>query len=266
MSTKNGQAVVPSTKKGKSHERLLQMNSDASSLDAEKSTSPAISSSPATQVSEPEKDDVERLIGRKVIDAAKMAKDYLIQKWKPAALGLLGMGIVGVPVVLPMPMNEVREMHGWAPPLKPLRDCKKPLTSQSSIKEIDEFLANPENYGGLQKDVWEITVGQNGEFKGVQWLRTKGNAPMKVTGYLAKGDWIDGAIRGIKGHGSYHLEARNNEEIYRGTLTALECALPQDMVIVCPYVLTPTDTLESEVGLAGAVCRRYVSSAELKSP
>ena len=36
-------------------------------------------------------------------------------------------------------------------------------------------------------------------------------------------------------------------------------SLPQDMVLVCPYVLVPKDTKESDVGLKGQVCRRYGS-------
>ena len=265
MSTKTGQANASSSKtqrKGHPHDGLLPLNADTSCQNEETTASPTMPGLSAKQPDDANK-ELALWIGRKVLEALVAGKDYLISKWKPIALSLFS--VTGISTaVFTMPLNEVREMDGWVPTIKPARECKAPLSTVSTVKEIDSFLADPQNYGALQKDVWEISVNSSGEFKGVQWLRKRGNAPMRVSGYIAKGDWVDGAIRGVKGHGSYHLEARNNEETYRGTLTALDCSLPQDMVIVCPYVLTPKDTLESDVGLTGQVCRRYVSSAESK--
>lgn len=265
MPNKTGRVTASSSKterKGHANGSLLSVN-DVSRTSEEKNTSATIDESSPKQPNEAEQ-KIALWIGKKVLDAADAARIYAIGKWKPILLSLFGATGIST-AVFTMPLHEVRQMDGWVPTIKPARECKAPLTTTSSFKEIDAFLADPQNYGDLQKDVWEISVNFGGDFTGVQWLRERGNAPMRVTGYLAKGDWIDGAIRGVKGHGSYHLEARNNEETYRGTLTALDCALPQDMVIVCPYVLVPKGTRESEVGLAGRVCRRYVSSTDSAS-
>jgi hypothetical protein len=264
MSTKTGRVTASSShteRKGPSHEdRVLPLNHDASSQnEATATTSSAISASPAEQPDAPS-GAAERIVVQIAINGFRAAKDYLFKNWRPIAISLVGATGIGATV---LPMNGVHEMEGRVPAIKPMRECKAPLKTTPTVEEIDKFLANPENYD-LQKDIWEYSVNSHGEFAGTRWLQTRGNAPMKVTGYLAKGDWVDGAIRGEKGHGVYHLEARNNEEIYRGTFTALDCSLPQDMMIVCPYALFPKDVPEREVGMAGMVCRRYVSSADSK--
>lgn len=265
MPNKTGRVdAVPSKteRKGRSHDSILPLVGQRSPLLEAATASPT---TPGISTKSPETSDSELAlwIGRRVLEGIGAARDFAIAKWKPLALGIVGASGLTTGIAMMAP-NQVREMDGYVPVLKPQRECTAPLSRTSTAKEIDDFLADPKNYNGIEKDVWEISVNAAGEFKGTQWLQNRGNAPMRVTGYIAKGDWIDGAIRGVKGHGEYHLEARNAEEIYRGTLTSLECSLPTDVVIVCPYSLMPKDTPEAEVGLAGRVCRRYYG-AETKA-
>ncbi|MET4356407.1 hypothetical protein ABIC08_006370 [Bradyrhizobium sp. RT9b] len=254
MSTnRTGQANASSKAAGKghAHDDVLSLNGGAPPRQA----LPTTDSSPAKHP-EAANEELARWIGQKVLDGIADGSAILKRNWKSVALALVSATGLSTAVAT-LPLSQVREMDGYAPGLKPQRDCKAPLSRTSTSKEIDDFLADPSNYGNPQKDVWEISVSASGAFTGTQWFRKRGESPMRVTGYIANGDWIDGAIRGVKGHGAYHLEARNNEEIYRGTFTALECSLPQDTMIVCPYSLVPKDTPEAEAGLAGRVCRRY---------
>jgi hypothetical protein len=264
MPNKSGQEnpVTPkSERKGRLHDSLLPLTQNLP-LPEQTTASPTVSGSSAKQPEMPD-EELTRWIGRIVLKWSAAAWDYAVGKWRPIVLGLVGATGLTTAVAT-IPPSQVRDMDGYVPVLKPQRECTAQLSRVSTAKEIDDFLADPKNYGSLEKDVWEISVNASGEFKGTQWLRNRGNSPMRVSGYMANGDWIDGAIRGSKGHGTYHLEARNNEETYRGTLTALDCSLPQDTVIVCPYTLVPKDTPEAEVGLAGRVCRRYYG-AEIKA-
>lgn len=247
--------------KGHAHDDVLSLNGEVSPQQASPTTD-----LPPAKHSEASNAELERWVGKTVLAGIAAAPEILKRNWKSVALALLSATGLSTAVAT-LPLNQVREMDGYSPGLKPQRDCKAPLSRTSTTKEIDDFLADPNNYGNPQKDVWEFSTSASGFLTGTQWFRKKGESPMRVTGYIASGDWIEGAIRGVKGHGAYHLEARNNEETYKGTFTALECSLPVDTMIVCPYSLVPKDTPEAEAGMAGRVCRRYYGTeAKVDTP
>jgi hypothetical protein len=213
------------------------------------------------------KDAAALFLGNKILAFGNGVLSAAMSSWKPLVISLFGLSSVGAVFVPGILMGDHREMVGYTLQLTPQRDCKVPLPKQASTKEIDDYLADPQNYTKAEKDIWDIYVDtKNGSFSGVQSLETRGNSPVRVTGFIADGDWLVGSLRGQKGRGAYYLNARNNENIFRGKATALDCSLPQDVVLVCPYVLAKPDIRELEIGLTGQVCRRFEENEDARPP
>lgn len=156
--------------------------------------------------------------------------------------------------------TEVRDYVGYTPVLKPQRECSAPLPNAPSMTEIDAHLRNPTNYKDTnEKHIWRFTLDRHTEaVSGIQGLGTLTEQPIRVSGHLVDRDWIGGSVRGKKGRGTFYVNSRNNEDIYRGHMIALDCSLPVDVVLVCPYILGPADKISDlDPFVKGKFCRRW---------
>ena len=184
---------------------------------------------------------------------------------REVAFGAVGAFGIATGSVAPDAWNGIsgntytRDYVGYTLALKPQRDCKDRLPTRPTATEIDSHLRDPASYAPNERDLWHLAFDKKREnIDGTQWLDTVGNFPMKVAGFFNDHDWMAGSLKSAKGRASFFLEARNNEDIYRGYMVALDCTMPVDVVLVCPYVLGPSDKVrDSDSFLQGRICRRW---------
>jgi hypothetical protein len=224
---------------------------------AQSATTPS-ATSPEAKPADPLATFLAAIIAPRLADAWRWVSAAVSKKAWAAVIGAVStVGLASGYAVLGN-TAEVRDYVGYTPALKPQRECSKPLPNPPSMKEIDEHLRDPSNYTN-ETHMWRFTFDRQTEaFSGSQGLGTLTNQPIRVSGHLIDRDWIGGSIRGKKGRGTFNLNARDNEDIYRGYMIALDCSLPIDVVLVCPYVLGPAEKITvSDPFLQGKYCRRW---------